>query len=292
MAESCVEKEYPLIIVLKTLKISRSTWYRHGNKDEGRPANTKGQGRPVVKDDDEEIKNKVIILKKKPFMSRVGHRKLVHYLKRDENTIVNHKRLYRIMKANNLLCDKKKKKKRRGKRICMKRKVMAPNQAWQFDIKYAYLADENKFCYLMVFLDTFNRKVINYHIGYQCKSSDIIFTLEQALKCSGADPTALIIRSDNGPQMTSHQFKKKVNELNIGHEFIPPRTPNANAFIESFFSIVDNEFINELRYGSYKELYSKLVNFIDFYNNKRIHGSLNNMTPNEFTKYYLSERVA
>lgn len=59
--------------------------------------------------------------------------------------------------------------------------------------------------------------------------------------------TSLTIRSDNGSQMSCNEFKEYVNPLNLTHEFTPIRCPNKNAYIESFFSIFETEFL-QVRY--------------------------------------------
>ena len=182
-----------------------------------------------------------------------------------------------------------KKQKRRGKRICENREVTGPNQLWQFDIKYGYIHGENRFFFLMAFIDVFTREIRDYHIGLRCKSSDIIFTLENALKKHSVDQSNLVIRSDNGTQMTSHMFKNFIEEKGLEHEFTPPSTPNLNAFIESFFSIVESEFFQAFIFKSYSEAYELTVEFINHYNKERIHGSLENKTPEEFGKYWTNK---
>jgi putative transposase len=191
---------------------------------------------------------------------------------------------------NGLLLPKKKKNKRRGKRICENRKITAPNQLWQFDIKYGYIHGENRFFFLMAFIDVFSREIKGYHIGLKCSAEDIIFTLENAIKKHGIDESNLVIRSDNGTQMTSHRFKNFIeSKKGIEHEFTPPSTPNLNAYIESFFSIVETELFQANIFETYREAYETTINFINHYNKDRIHGSLGNKTPNEFEKYWTKQ---
>ena len=55
----------------------------------------------------------------------------------------------------------------------------------------------------------------------------------------------LVIRSDNGTQMTSHQFRRHVEELGIHHEFTPFSCPEKNAYVEAFFSLYEIEFFTD-----------------------------------------------
>ena len=96
--------------------------------------------------------------------------------------------------------------------------------------------------------------------------------------------TGLMIRSDNGPQMRSSLFQEKIEQLPSEHEFIPVRTPNKNAHIESFFSIYDKH-LQEQYFWSFREAYQWTLEFINFYNLDRIHGSLG-MSPVEFKRRY------
>ena len=88
-----------------------------------------------------------------------------------------------------------------------------PNQLWQFDIKYGYIHGENRFFYLLVFIDVFSKDVVGYHIGLRCLARHLTLTFEHALRnLSSKELSRLAIRSDNGPQMTSNQFKDAINE--------------------------------------------------------------------------------
>lgn len=282
--------------VLKVLKISSSTWYKRlARKIENKP--NKSTGRPIEATRsrtneifaDEQVKSMLEELRSREFFDDFGYRKLTHYLHRDYDLIINHKKVYRIYSQAKLTLPIKKKSKRRGKKICENREVTAPNQLWQFDIKYGYIAGENRFFYLCAFIDTFNREIKEYHIGTRCTAKDILMHLELALKLPGVEQSSLVIRSDNGPQMTSYQFKKKIESLGLEHEFTPPSTPNLNAYIEPFFSIVDRELFKDRFYDSFGEAYESVVKFIKHYNEVRLHGSLKMMTPKEFTKKYESD---
>jgi putative transposase len=135
-------------------------------------------------------------------------------------------------------------------------------------------------------IDIFNKKLINYHIGYSCKASDLKFTFLEAIKLLKPNLEQLVIRSDNGPQMTSNQFNDYVTSIGLDHEFIPVRTPNKNAFIESFFSIYEIQFLQVRYFRNLKDVYIETEEFINFYNNERLHGSLGYIPPSEFDKNF------
>jgi putative transposase len=127
-----------------------------------------------------------------------------------------------------------------------------------------------------------SKKVVSWYLSKSCKAGDLIFTLNQALESEkiGSDHN-LVIRSDNGPQMSANRFYFYLKNLEkkLSHEFIPPRTPNRNAYIEAFNSILESEVIEVSYFRDYEEVYSRMVRFIEFYNTRRIHGSLGYRSP-------------
>jgi len=292
-----IDQGHPVRKILSYAGVASSTWYKKQLPPKGRSKTCqKGRPRKECKTNtgtyvtDLEVKTNLQKLREKKFHKQMGYRKLTHFLRRDFDLIINHKKVFRLYTEAGLTLPIKKKAKRRGKKICENRTVTGPNQLWQFDIKYGYVEGENRFFFLMAFIDIFNREIKGYHIGLRCTAKDILFALEFALKKHNVNPADLVIRSDNGTQMTSYMFSKEVGELGLEHEFTPPATPNLNAYIESFFSIVDRELFQGRTYDSYSEAYGELVEFIQFYNEERPHSSLGMMTPNEFTNLFEKDR--
>lgn len=59
--------------------------------------------------------------------------------------------------------------------------ITAPNQLWQTDITYVYIAEEDRFLYLQAIMDVCDRMIIAYHIGLSCKAADVVRTVQQAV---------------------------------------------------------------------------------------------------------------
>ncbi len=72
----------------------------------------------------------------------------------------------------------------------------------------------------------------------------------------------------------------------MDHEFIPVQTPNKNAHVESFFSIVESEFIQVRYFHTFADAYSQTHEWVEFYNNYRIHGSIGMRTPAEVVELW------
>jgi putative transposase len=280
--------------VLSYCNLSSSSWYKSRKVKVEKDVGAANRGRPIpgysVNPDGVLIPDQTIIHLLKGYRSRIefqnagGYYKLGHYLRRDYGFIINKKKVYRLCKENSLTLPRKKTKKWRQRKISVNRSVDAPNRLWQFDIKYGYIHGENKFFYVLVFVDVFTRSIVDFYVGKTCKSSDLSFTLNQALKKENIPlENGLVIRSDHGTQMTSNMFRKYLENLEIKpeHEFIPCGVPNKNAHVESFNSIFEIEFLQTRYFHSFADAYIQTCEFIEFYNKERIHGSLKYHTPHE-----------
>ncbi len=168
--------------------------------------------------------------------------------------------------------------------------VTRPHQLWELDLKYGYIHGENRFFFILPIMDIFTRLIVNYYIGLRCTGKDLVFAVNTALDAYKLDRGSLVIRSDNGTQMTSKSFMEYVGSFGsekLIHELIPPATPNKNAHIEAFNSILEVEFLQVRYFMSYGQAYEETVDFVERYNNERIHGALNYITPQEaYISYY------
>lgn len=188
---------------------------------------------------------------------------------------------------NDLLLFKQgsKNKRKFKKNRCNYSSVNLPNQLWQFDLKYIWIHGENRWCFFLGFIDVMSKKITGWYLGKTCKAGDLVFTLNQAIKSEDIPhDSPLVIRSDNGPIMSSNRFYFYLKNLEkkLTHEFIPPRSPDRNAYIEAFNSILETEVLQVRYFRNFEEVYEAMIKFIDFYNNRRLHGSIGNRSPKVF----------
>lgn len=220
---------------------------------------------------------------KKEFQNWGGCKVLSRYLLRDHSLRVNAKKVYRLCREGNLLLPRHKKKRRKYGKICINRNINGLNQLWEFDIKQGLIHGENRAFYFLVFLDIFSKEVVGYHLGLTCRAIHLKMALNEALRRQGiGKDNRLVIRSDNGTQMTSHQFRKHVEELGIHHEFTPFSCPEKNAYVEAFFSLYEVELLQTRYFRTFRGVVEETLDFIDFYNKRRLHGSLFHLPPLEF----------
>ena len=284
--------------VCRMTGLSRSSWYFHGNspEEDRRHQNT---GRPVPgftrNRDGTLVLDGAISLLLKGYRERpeyangAGYRKLTKMLRRDHDIYVNKKKIYRICMENGLLLEQRSKCSRPARRIARNRTVTGPNQVWEFDLKYGYVDGERRFFFILAFIDVYLRQVVGAHVGLRCQAGDLCNTLARALLAEGITAEhGLVIRSDHGPQMTANELSRWLAQLEekLLHEFIPVRTPNKNAHIESFFSILELEFLSVTYFKTFEEAYEKTHKFIRFYNQERLHGSIGDIPPAEALDMY------
>lgn len=213
-----------------------------------------------------------------------GYYKLHIILERRYGLIINPKKVYRLCKRLGILKPQRQRNARHPRCIARNREITGSNQLWEVDIKYGYITGEDRFFYILSFLDVFDRNIVDYHIGLNCTGQDAVFTLKNALEhrnigCGGASP---VIRSDNGPQFVSHVFEDACIELGLEHERIPVKTPNKNAHIESFHRILEDDCLGINEFESYSKAYMAVLDFMDFYNHIRIHSATEYLPPQEY----------
>lgn len=93
-----------------------------------------------------------------------------------------------------------------------------------------------------------------------------------------------VIRFDNGPQFVSHAFQQACESFGVEHERIPPKTPNMNVHIESFHRLPQDECLSRYEFQTYGEAYQAVTEYVRYYNERRIHSSIQTFLHMRFTK--------
>jgi putative transposase len=221
-----------------------------------------------------------------------GYVKLAKLLNREYGLVVNKKKMYRLCKELDVLKPQRRLKLKYPRKLARNRDITAPNQLWEVDIKYGYVTGEDRFFFILSYIDVFTRQIVGYHIGKRCEAADVVSALKSAMlkrQLYENENTKLpTIRSDNGPQFISGLFESTCEDLGLEHERIPPRTPNMNAHIESFHRLLEDGCLSSEEFDTYGQAYEAVVDFMEFYNARRLHSSLHYMTPDEFYKKHLA----
>lgn len=161
-------------------------------------------------------------------------------------------------------------------------KPTQPNQVWVGDVTYIKL--NGKWQYLATVMDLYSRRILGWSLSDNRRSELTITALGYALKKRGY-PKGLIFHSDRGIEYLSYEYRDKLKQHGIRQSFNRPYHCTDNAFMESFFHSLKGELIRGTQFKTVKELRLALSRYINgFYNNRRLHSSLNYMSPMEYEK--------
>ena len=160
----------------------------------------------------------------------------------------------------------------------------APNLVWVSDI--TYIRASAKWYYLCVVIDLFSRKVVGWNLSNKPDADLVIAAFMDAWHKRNIN-FGLMFHSDRGSQYTAFSFRKLLDSLNVVQSFSKKGYPFDNAVCESFFKYLKKERTNRNSYHSFEELRLDLFDYIEsFYNNRRPHGSLGYLTPNQMEFNY------
>ena len=162
--------------------------------------------------------------------------------------------------------------------------TQAPNQVWVSDVTYFRLKD--RWFYICVIIDLFSRKVISCGISQKNSTRLITTTFKQAVaeRKPGRDFT---FHSDQGAQYTAYAFRKLLKAHGVTQSFSKPGTPHDNAVAEAFFASFKKEELYRTNYHSEAELRRQIIDYMEFYNDRRPHRTLQYKTPNRFEQDFL-----
>jgi transposase InsO family protein len=280
------------------VKLGRSTYYYNlsiEGKERLKPKGGKPKGYSLDKDNkkvcDAQIKEYIMESIDGDAIN-YGYRKITHYLRKYYNLTINPKKVYRLCKELDILKNQRVIKPKVKRTIAVNRIINASNQLWEMDIKYGYIQGEDKFFYLLNLIDIFDRSIIGYNMGLHCEAKDAASLLRKCLLKRNLfieEAKKPVIRTDNGPQFVSYKFSQCCEYIKVEHERIPVKTPNKNAHVESFHRILEDECLKINEFQSYAEAYETVNDFMEFYNNRRLHSSLRFISPNEFYNLHFGE---
>ena len=269
--------EFSLDILLKTIKLARSTYYY----------NLKQLEKP---DKDQELKAEIqsIFIEHK---RNYGYRR-IHLELRNRDYLVNHKRVQRLMKVLNLQAKMRQKRKYSSHKGDVGKKAENLIQR-QFEgsktmekcytdvTEFAIPASTQKL-YLSPVLDGFNSEIIAYNLSTSPNLEQVKTMLEQAFTEKHYENT--ILHSDQGWQYQHDSYHRFLESKGIQASMSRKGNSPDNGMMESFFGILKSEMFYgyEKSFQSLKQLEQAIVDYIDYYNNKRIKVKLKGLSPVQY----------
>jgi putative transposase len=208
---------------------------------------------------------------------------------RERGWTVNPKRVYRLMREDNLLCVRKRKfvvttdsnhTRKVYPNLARDMVLTAINQLWRADITYIRLRDE--FVFLAVILDAYSRRVIGWALDRTMEDSLTLTALRLALARRAVEP-GLVHHSDRGSQYASHDYTDLLRANGIEISMSRKGNPWDNAACESFMKTLKYEEVLRNEYRDLADARASIREFLEkIYNQKRLHSALGYVPPARF----------
>ena len=207
---------------------------------------------------------------------RFGYRRLGALLRR-EGMLVNHKRIYRLYRAEGLVV-----RRRQRKRVASTSRAMPPaprqaNERWSLDFMADSLASGRPFRTINI-VDDYTRECLAIEVDTSLPGTRVVRVLEALHRDRGTPPRIVL---DNGPELTSQALDQWAAGHGLLLDFIEPGKPIQNAYIESFNGKFRDECLNQHWFGSLAEARAIIEAWRQDYNQQRPHSALGYATPQE-----------
>jgi len=210
------------------------------------------------------------------FYLRDGYRRIAYTMLDEDIVAASPSSVYRILKAAGLLNQwNTTKKNLKGSGF---KQPDAPHRHWHTDIKY--LNFNGTFLFLISVIDGYSRYILHHEIRHTMSSYDTELTIQKAKdKFPGLRPRII---TDNGAQYISKEFKQFIKQAELEHITTSVNYPQSNGKIERFHRSINQECLRIISPVTIDEYKLYVEDYINFYNSKRLHASLNYLTPKDY----------
>jgi putative transposase len=222
-----------------------------------------------------------------------GYRRVTKQLHREDH-LVNHKRVLRVMRDNDLIAVVKRSVRTtrsshsydRHPNLLRDLEVVRPDQVWCADITYVRL--QLQFVYLAIILDVFTRSLRGWHLGLTLSSDLALTALDRALTHRKPE----IHHSDQGVQYAASGYVERLHAVGAQVSMAAVGQPSENPYAERVIRTIKEEEVYLNEYESFADAYRRIGHFIEeVYQTKRIHSALGYLTPAEFEAFHEAQRL-
>jgi putative transposase len=238
--------------VLAELGISRSTYYRWRQGQN----KSKRRARPWNRITPNEERRILAVAREFPELSS---RQLSAWITDHEGFAVSESTVYRILRREGLV----------------KRQEIQPEASYFRVVGWGYY-------YLVTVMDDYSRFILGYKLQKDMAANSLIEVVQQAVDATGMTEVPVKNRarllSDNGAGYVSRAFRDYLNLVGIGHILAAPYHPQTNGKVERYQQSLKRE-VNQLPYELPSRLERAITDFVDYYNYRRYHKALGNVTP-------------
>lgn len=258
----------------KILNLSRSTYYFYLNLNE-------------KEDKDKELRVEIIEIFRQS-RKNYGTRKIKVELQKN-GYIVSRRRIGRIMKEEGLISKYTISKFRVHKSKCNEEEIENEldrnfTQTESLNVitsDLTYVKVGQKWNYICFLLDLFNREIIGYSVG---KNKDAALVTKSFQNVKISLNKINLFHTDRGSEFKNKAIDELLETFEIKRSLSQKGCPYDNAVSEATFKILKTEFINDSKFENIEELQLYLSDYVNWYNNIRVHGSLGYLSPIEYKK--------
>jgi len=256
---------------LIALGISKSSYYRwcQGQLDSG------NRKRPWNRITPEEEGKILAVARESPELSS---RQLAAWITDNAGFAVSESTVYRILRREGLV------KRQEVQLVAGKEyhtKTTRPHRMWATDASYFRVVGWGYY-YLVTVMDDYSRFILAWKLQKDMSANSLIEVVQEAVDATGMtdvpveDRTKLL--SDNGAGYVSRSFRDYLRLVGIGHILAAPFHPQTNGKVERYQQSLKRE-VNQLPYELPSQLEQAIADFVDYYNYRRYHKALGNVTP-------------
>jgi len=165
------------------------------------------------------------------------------------------------------------------------RKTSGPHQMWATDASYFRVVGWGY--YMVTVMDDYSRSILAWKLQLDMTSDSLIQVVQLAIDVTGMTEVPLEgltrLLSDNGPGYVSRAFRDYLGLVGIRHILAAPYHPQTNGKLERYHQSIKQE-VNQVPYEVPGDLEVATLGFVDYYNNRRYHKALGNVTPDDVLK--------
>ena len=265
--------------VLGELGVPRSTYYRWLKRkgQQGFDDDTGGGDPPWNRLTSQEVD---CVLSAAREMPELSCRQLAAWTTDNQGFSVSESTVYRILRREGLV---KKVEMRLAAGKEYHRKTTGPHQMWATDASYFRVVGWGYY-YLVTVMDDYSRFILAHRLQRDMTSDSFIEVVQEAVDRTGMDQIPITDRtrllSDNGPGYVSRAFRDYLGMVGIRHILASPFHPQTNGKLERYHQTLKRD-VNQLPYELPSGLEAAIVAFFSYYNYRRYHKALGNVTPSD-----------